>query len=113
MKLAIIGSRNFTDYNTLEVTLHPLKSTITQIISVAAKGADTLGEQWAATHQIPTTIFPADWKMYGKKAGFIRNKDIIKNCDFCIAFWDGKSKGTAHSISLCQKLNKPYEIIYV
>jgi len=113
MKIAIIGSRDFSNYDLLTKTLEHLKPNITQVISGAARGADSLGEQWAKENQIDTLIFPANWGLYGKRAGFIRNEDIIKNCDCCIAFWDGKSKGTAHSISLCKKLNKSYEVVYV
>jgi hypothetical protein len=83
------------------------------LVSGAAKGADSLGEKWAIENQITTLIFPANWKKYGKQAGFIRNVDIIKNCDYVIAFWDNKSKGTKHSISLCEKYNKQYKIINI
>ncbi len=113
MKLAIIGSRTFEDYSFLTETLEPYKSKITLVISGAAKGADSLGEKWANQNNIPTLIFPADWDKHGKRAGFIRNEDIIKNCECCIAFWDGKSKGTSHSILLCEKYNKPYKIIKI
>jgi len=111
MKLAIIGSREFNDYNLLKKSLEHYKFKITKVVSGAARGADSLGEKWAIENKIETLIFPADWDKHGKAAGFIRNEDIIKNCDCCIAFWDGKSPGTKHSISLCEKLNKPYKII--
>jgi hypothetical protein len=75
----------------------------------------TLGQlnffRWAIENKIPTSIFFADWETHGKSAGFIRNHEIIKNCDKVIAFWDGVSKGTGHSITLCSKYNKPYKII--
>jgi hypothetical protein len=106
MKLAIIGSRTFNDYNLLESYLNPYKNNISLVISGAAKGADSLGEKWANKNNIKTLIFPADWNKYGKRAGYIRNEDIIKNCDVCIAFWDGESKGTKHALSLCKKYNK-------
>ena len=111
MKLAIIGSRTFQNYSILIKELDSKKDKITLVISGGAQGADSLGEKWAKGNNIPTLIFPADWDKHGKAAGFIRNQDIIDNCDCCIAFWDGKSKGTAHSISLCEKQNKPYKII--
>jgi hypothetical protein len=111
MKLAIIGSRDFTDYSLLSFELEPYKSKITQVISGGARGADKLGERWAIQNKIPTQIFYADWDNLGKRAGFIRNEDIIKNCDIVIAFWDGKSNGTKHSLSLCEKYNKPKKII--
>ncbi len=113
MKIAIIGSRTFDNYELLQETLKQYKSKITLVVSGAAKGADSLGEKWALKNSINTLIFPADWEQYGKRAGFIRNEDIIKNCDCCIAFWDGKSTGTKHSISLCEKYNKPYKIIKI
>ena len=111
MKLAIIGSRDFINYNFLKENLEPYKPKITLVVSGGARGADKLGEQWAVENKIETLIFLADWDKFGKRAGYIRNEDIIKNCDCCIAFWDGKSKGTAHSISLCEKLKKPFKII--
>jgi len=113
MKLAIIGSRTFNDYNLLVSTLEQYKPKITLVVSGAAKGADSLGEKWAIKNNIKTLIFPADWEKYGKRAGFIRNEDIIKNCDCVIAFWDRISKGTAKSLSLCEKYNKPYKIINI
>lgn len=111
MKLAIIGSRTFTNYYILEEALEKYRSKVSLVVSGGAKGADLLGEQWADENKIPKLIFLADWDKYGKSAGFRRNDDIIKNCDGCIAFWDMESKGTAHSISLCEKYNKPYKII--
>jgi len=111
LKLAIIGSRSFTNYDLLEKSLEPYKSKISLVISGAAKGADSLGERWALKNNIKTLIFLPDWEQYGKKAGIIRNKDIINNCDCAIAFWDGISKGTQHALSLCEQLNKPYKII--
>jgi hypothetical protein len=113
MKLAIIGSRTFTNYELLQETLEPHKHKITQVISGAAKGADLFGEKWAIENNIETLIFPAEWGKHGKKAGYIRNEDIIKNCDCVIAFWGGESKGTKHSLSLCKKYNKPFKIINI
>jgi len=113
MRLAIIGSRTFGNYALLRESLERYRTNITLVVSGAARGADSLGERWAIDNKIPTQIFPANWDKWGKRAGFIRNEDIIKNCDCAIAFWDGQSRGTAHSISLCEKYKKPYKIIKV
>ena len=104
MKIAIIGSRNFTNYKLLQEILEQYQPKITLVVSGAAKGADSLGEKWALENNIQTLIFPADWNQYGKRAGFIRNEDIIKNCDCCVAFWDGESKGTKNMIETSTKL---------
>jgi len=108
MKLAVVGSRGFNDYDLLKSKLNAihLRKPITCIVSGGAKGADSLGEKWAKENGIETLIFIPDWDKYGKKAGFLRNEDIIKNSDAVVAIWDEVSKGTAHSISLAKKYNK-------
>ena len=105
MKLAVVGSRTFNDYDLLKNKLIQINERvpITLIISGGAHGADKLAEKWAAENKIETLIFLPDWKKYGKSAGFIRNKDIIQACDAVVAFWDGKSKGTKHMIQLAHK----------
>ena len=110
MKVAIIGSRSFKDYDLLKKTLDGIAE-ISLIISGCAVGADTLGELYAKEKGIPTLLFRPDWEKYGKAAGFIRNKEIISNADFVIAFWDTKSKGTAHSISLANKQGKKLIVV--
>jgi hypothetical protein len=111
MKLAIIGSRSFTNFEYLSSILTEYASEISEIISGGATGADNLAEQWAKAHNIPITVYPADWTRYGRSAGPRRNHDIIINCDKCIAFWDGESNGTGHAIGLCTKYKKPVHII--
>ena len=111
MKMAIVGSRTFNEYETLRATLEPYKDKITEIVSGGARGADTLGERWAKEHNKKITIFYPDWDTHGKAAGFIRNKDIVENSDGVVAFWDGKSKGTVHSMKLAEKLDKPLKVV--
>lgn len=45
----------------------------------------------------------ADWDIYGKSAGYIRNAEMAKYADACVVFWDGKSRGTKHMIDLAKK----------
>lgn len=109
MKIAIVGSRGFNDYNLLENTIQSECSkhdiSITEVVSGGAGGADTLGEAFAKKNNIPTKIFKADWSKT-RGAGIIRNIDIINYCDVCFAFWDGESKGTQSDIQLCAKQQK-------
>ncbi|MBF0266656.1 MAG: DUF2493 domain-containing protein [Gammaproteobacteria bacterium] len=111
MKLAIIGSRSFNNYDLLKSTLNDNFNNITCIISGGAKGADSLAEKYAFENNIATIIFKPDWKKYGRGAGIIRNKDIISNSDAAIAFWDGESKGTLNSINLCEKEQTPITVV--
>jgi len=111
MIIAIVGSRNFNDYELVKKALDPVKNKITGIISGGAKGADSLAETYARQNGIITKIFLPDWETHGNSAGFIRNTEIVGAAQLVIAFWDGKSKGTKHSIDIANRLNKPLKII--
>ena len=112
MKLAIVGSRSFNDISLMEESIAKAFKVedITEVISGGAGGADTLAEVWAERHNIPTKIFHAKWGEKGRAAGYARNAEMIKVADACIAFWDG-SKGTASSISLCERYKVPCTVI--
>lgn len=47
------------------------------IISGAAKGADTMALDWAVVNWCQFEEYPAQWKLYGRKAGPIRNQQMI------------------------------------
>ncbi len=126
MKMAVVGSRNFDDFTRLEGyidlffgILEGLEAERT-IISGGAKGADSLAERYVIKsnkyHKFPIDIkkeiFLPDWNGLGKKAGFVRNHQIVDACDMVLVFWDGKSKGTAHTIELAKKAKKPTFIVY-
>lgn len=116
IKLAVVGSRSFNNYNTLKTVIDSIYEdydyNITTIVSGGARGADSLGEKYADEYVLEKLIFPADWAKHGKRAGFLRNNDIIKNCDVCVCFWDGESHGTKHDIELCRFYKKPCFIYY-
>ncbi len=97
MKTIIAGCRTFTDYATAKQVLDKIQN-ITEIVSGAAEGADSLGERHAKENKIPLKQFPADWDTYKKAAGPLRNKEMAIYADVLIAFWDGKSKGTKNMI---------------
>lgn len=113
MKLAIIGSRSFKDYNKLCIEVNKLREIeeITTIVSGGANGADLLGKKYAQDCYLDYKEYPAEWDKYGKSAGFRRNVDIVNNSDIVLAFWDGKSRGTKHSIDLATKSGKKVIIV--
>lgn len=108
IRLAIVGSRGFQDYDFLKQCIDQLAANneIIEIVSGEARGADTLGERYARENGIPTKIFRPDWDKFGKSAGFRRNITIVNNADVVAAFWDGRSRGTANTIDLTKKANK-------
>ena len=65
MKIAIIGSRTFNDYELVCKTIKELKlETMTHMVSGGAKGADSLGERYAKEHNIPCIIYKPDWNTF-------------------------------------------------
>ncbi len=108
-KLAVIGSRSFKIYSLLKGELNLLE--FSEIVSGGAQGADSLASLYGKENNIPVVVFLPDWKLYGKSAGMIRNKQIVDYCDELIAFWDGSSKGTLSAINLAKKQNKKVTIV--
>lgn len=110
MKIAIVGSRSFKDYELLknEVEKFISENSLEQvtIVSGGAVGADTLAEQFAAEKDYKTIIFLPDRKAHGWEAYRIRNTEIVKTGEVVFAFWDGISTGTKDSIDKAQNLNK-------
>jgi hypothetical protein len=77
------------------------------IFSGCAKGADTFGEEVAEDLEIKVKKFPANW-LLGKKAGILRNEEMIKEADALIVFPGGR--GTEDIIKRArQKGIKVYE----
>jgi hypothetical protein len=109
MKVAVVGSRNFTDYDLMKKVLDNIKIDI--IISGGALGADYLAEQYAKENNLEMIIHKPNWHKHGKAAGYIRNVDIVNDAEMVIAFWDGKSRGTHHTINITRKSGKFCSII--
>lgn len=103
MRVAVVGGRTYTDYDTMCRVLDRLTK-ITTIVSGGAIGADSLGARYAVDRGIDLVVYRPDWDRYGRGAGFRRNKTIVNNSDIVYAFWDGVSKGTSNTINYAKKL---------
>lgn len=109
MKIAIIGSRNLrlTDIDPY------LPNGITEIISGGAKGIDSVAAAYAVANGIPLTEFLPNYARYGRGAPIQRNREIAAYADEAIAFWDGKSKGTMHTVGFFKQLGKKVTVIEI
>lgn len=107
--IIVCGGRHFENYALLCKTLaENFGNDIEEIVSGHCQGADTLGEKWAKEHDVPCKIFPAEWKRYGKKAGPMRNKQMVDYIDgfskkAVVAFTSLNSVGTRNTIALAKR----------
>ena len=107
MRLAIVGSRicppiDISSYLSVKPRI---------IVSGGATGADTYAREYAIKNNIPIVeYFPEYWR-YGRKAPIMRNIQIVENCDFLLAFWNGHSRGTKFTIDYAAKKDIPYKVV--
>lgn len=114
MKVAIVGSRGWEDYDAIwEYVLALPEGTV--VISGGAPGVDEAALRYAQVWGFVTANVRPAWKdrngHYNGRAGFSRNKVIVQLADRVVAFWDGRSRGTADTIRWAKKLGKPLEVI--
>lgn len=118
MRILVCGGRDFTDYNKLCFEMDCLSTVwdfdgnqpIT-IISGEARGTDTLAKRYAEECGWNYEGYPADWKLHGKRAGPIRNHQMLDEGkpDLVIAFPGGI--GTQNMIEQAEKAGVKVERI--
>lgn len=128
LRIIVAGGRDFKDYNLLSNTIMQYLEDVddtgivsnpkqVKFISGTARGADSLGEQFAYTWGYDVVRFPADWDTHGKRAGYRRNAEMAiyasenGNDGVLIAFWDGRSRGTKHMIDLAKRYGLDVHVV--
>lgn len=101
MRVLVCGGRNFTNAYLLMRVLREYD--VTTLIHGMAKGADTLGGEWAESNRIRVERYPADCSRHGLSAGYVRNLEMINHGipDLVVAFPGGK--GTYNMMQLARK----------
>lgn len=99
MRMLITGSRNYADRDTLlDAIEYYLGETYIEdviIIEGGARGADRIAREHALDMGYVVETYPVNWEKYGKKAGVIRNQEMVDNgADICLAFPLEDSIGT-------------------
>lgn len=118
--IIVCGGRHFENYALLcKLLAENWGNDIEEIVSGHCEGADMLGEKWAKEHELSCKIFPAEWKRYGKKAGPMRNKQMVDYIDgfskkAVVAFTSPNSVGTRNTIALAKRKGIPViEVPYI
>lgn len=110
MKVAVVGSHTFEDYNLLKSALDNVD--VSEVIISKATRANQLAQWYAVEQNIPYQVFSSLSPGQQKSAIADLNQQLIDACDLVVAFWDGKSKETMKAIDYAKSQNKAVEINY-
>ena len=98
MRVLVCGGRQFAARDFIFMTLDDLRRErgVVALMEGCARGADSIAGEWADARGVEHLTFPADWKALKRKAGPIRNQQMLDEGrpDLVVAFPGGK--GTAH-----------------
>lgn len=106
--IIVCGGRHFNDEKFVFSSLNKVnrKYGISLLIHGGASGADLIAEKWAIENGIKFQSYPADWEKYGRAAGPIRNREMLKALpDGVVAFEGGR--GTQDMIKKSIAANIP------
>lgn len=99
----ICGSRSIKN---LQMSRYIRSESCAAIVHGAAIGVDTIADSWAKANNLETVIYKPNYKVYGKRAPLVRDKEMVDFCDVVIAFWDGKSRGTKYTFDYAKKIGR-------
>lgn len=108
MKILICGDRNYKNKNKIKNFLKKVPKNST-IINGGCRGADLIAQQEAKELKLNVETYPAEWRLYGRAAGPIRNLKMLNEGkpNFVIAFHNNieESKGTKNMLKISKKAN--------
>jgi len=117
-RVLVTGSRDWDDEDTIWDALEPylpsrgsLIDTVVLVHGDCPTGADHIASLlWTANGGLEEP-HPADWKTYGKGAGFYRNSEMVDlGADVCLAFWKNGSRGTQDTMTKAHDAGIPVRV---
>lgn len=112
MRIGIVGSRDYPDLDEVREYVRSL-SMDTVVVTGGAPGVDTVAEEEARLLGLKVVVHRAQWDKYGRRAGMLRNKVLVDDCDKVVAFWNEVSTGTKNTISVASKAGKLLRVFRV
>jgi len=127
MRIIVTGSRGWNNRERIADRLFDLPVD-SIIVHGNAPGVDRLTEQEAPKLGLITEPHPAEWNKHAevddpvpcwcppekkvcKLAGFRRNEKMARlGADLCLAFWDGRSRGTVDMMEAAARHGIPIEV---
>lgn len=126
-RLIVCGSRDFDDYELMKRKLDTYTFWFENVEVYSGGqvtkrerggeweyvGADHLAEKWATANYYTLKIFHADWDTHGKKAGPLRNAEMVAAAGesaYLVAFLAPNSVGTLDTLKRAARCLKPNRI---
>jgi hypothetical protein len=110
MKVAVVGSRDFPRLDLVRQFVWEQERT-TVIVTGGAHGVDEAALMEARRLGMDYELYLPEWQIFGKRAGALRNQQIVDAADEVVAFWDGKSRGTQITMDMAKRAGKPLKVI--
>lgn len=111
MRMLITGSRDWTDSQMIHWEMAGFAGILTPVTVVhgaCPTGADDLADKIAREVGWNVERHPADWRLYGRSAGPIRNALMVQaGADVCLAFIRNGSRGATMCADLAEKAGIP------
>lgn len=95
-RVAVVGSRNYPHCADIQDFIAHLPEDAI-VVSGGARGVDTWAVEAAQARGLETVVHAA---------GIARNRIIVNDCHYMVAFWDGSSTGTKHAIDTARAAGK-------
>jgi len=129
-RILVTGSRKWDDEMTIrralyaglvvgEPGLEEAEAHPPTLVHGGARGADSIAAKiWANDWGLPVEEHLADWNKHGRRAGYIRNKEMVdRGADMCLAFIKDNSPGATMTATLAEqagiptmRFNGPYQV---
>ena len=114
VRILVTGSRDWDEPAVISRALHDAwvaadtGGVVTLVSGACPTGADAIAEAVAARVGWVVERHPADWVQFGKRAGFVRNADMVAaGADVVLAFIRNNSRGATMTLDLATKAGLP------
>ncbi|MFD4699811.1 SLOG family protein [Streptomyces niveus] len=112
-RILITGSRTWTDEKAVREAINQAVSEFpgrraVVIHGACPRGADVMAERASHRLSLPSEAHPAEWRVHGRGAGFIRNQLMVDlGADICLAFIRDRSRGASHTARIAEAAGIP------
>lgn len=107
MRLIVCGSETWFDVEAVNIVVEMLIDRYGTDLVIAhggAGGAESIAHAAFRTAGVHCEVYLPNWSLHPKNAPEIRNWEMLESgSDGVVAFWENRSRNTAHMVSLARK----------